>query len=93
MIIAVQPARCSFSVECISVCSPTHQAHTTRGLPAHLPLLKIILLRLVLLDEVIEDLSEAFLVGLEGWHYILDGPLDKHAVDEAETLSVSGERL
>lgn len=65
---------------------------TTRH-STYLPLLKIILLRLVLLNKVVEDLAKAFLVGLEGWHYILDGPLDKHTVDEAETLSVSGERL
>lgn len=65
---------------------------TNRDL-TYLPLLKIILLRLVLLDKIIKDLAETFLVGLEGRHYILDGPLDKHTVDEAETLSVPGERL
>ena len=63
---------------------------TRRGVP-YLPLLEFVLLSVVLLDEIIQDLLQSFRIGLDGGDHILDRPLHKDAVDQAEALSIPRE--
>lgn len=59
----------------------------------YLPLLQLILLCLVLLDQVVQDLLQPLSVCLEGGNDILDGPLYQHAVDHAEAFAVARKGL
>jgi len=59
----------------------------------YLPLLQIVLLGLVLLDQVIQHLLQPLCVGLEGGHDILDSSLHQDAIDHAETLALARKRL
>ena len=88
LIIAEQPAHCAFSVRYELAYAPLTAQDYLSNEPTHLPLLKIVLLRLVLLHQIFQHLSKSFLVSLEGWDYILDGPLDKYSIDKAEALSI-----
>lgn len=66
---------------------------SSMDLLAYLPLLQVVLLGLVLLDQVVEHLLQPLGVRLEGGDDILDGALHQHAVDQAEALAVARERL
>ena len=59
----------------------------------YLPLLQIVLLGLVLLDQIFEDLLQPVGVGLERGLHILDGALYQDAVDHAEAFAIVRERL
>ncbi len=59
----------------------------------YLPLLELILLGLVLLDQVIQDLLQPFGVGPQGGYDILDSPLHQDAINHAEALAVAGKRV
>ena len=60
---------------------------------AYLPLLQVVLLGLVLLDQVVEHLLQPLCIRLEGGDDILDGALHQDTVDHAEALAVAGQRL
>lgn len=62
-------------------------------LKTHLPLVHFILLRLVLLQQVVQDLLQAFRIRLERRHNLLDCPLHQNAIDHAEALPLAGEGL
>lgn len=66
---------------------------SSMGMLAYLPLLQVVLLGLVLLDQVVEHLLQSLGIRLEGGDDILDGALHQHAVDQAEALAVARERL
>ena len=81
-----QPGRCSFSAEKVR----SSAAGRRRGNHhfTYLPLLKLVLFRLVLLDEIIQDLFQAFCICLECGDHILDSPLHQDAIDQAEALAI-----
>lgn len=54
----------------------------------YLPLLELFLLRLVLLDKIVQNLFQAVCICLECGDYILDSPLHQDAIDHAEALAV-----
>ena len=56
----------------------------------YLPLLELVLLGLVLLDQVIQDLLQPLGIRPQGGHDILDGPLHQDAIYHAEALAVAG---
>ena len=58
----------------------------------YLPILHLILLRLVLLDQLRERLAQPVRVGLQDRHHFLHRALREHAVDHAEAFAVARER-
>jgi len=59
----------------------------------YLPLVHLLLLRLVLLQQILQNFLETFRVCLQRWYHILHRPLHQHAVNHAETLPILGEGL
>lgn len=55
-----------------------------------LPGIQLVLLRLVVLDKVIQDLFQPVLVCLKCWDHVLDRSLDKDTIDEAKAFAVLG---
>ena len=58
-----------------------------------LPLLHLLLLLVILLDEVSKHFLQALAVGLQGWDDICDSALDQDAIDETEALAIAWEWL
>lgn len=90
-----QPGRYASSV-CTKISKAARDSCRDGG-PAYpktyLPLIQLILFRLVLLDQIVQHLLQAFGVRLERRHHVLDGPLDQDPVDHAEALALFGEWL
>jgi hypothetical protein len=61
--------------------------------PSYLPIFKLVLLELVLLNQIIQNLLQPLGVGSEGGDHLLDRPLYQDAVDHPEALAISGKRL
>jgi len=59
---------------------------------ANLPLLHLLLLPLVLLNQILQHLAQTLRVRLECWHYVLNSTLDEHAINHAEAFAVAGKR-
>jgi hypothetical protein len=54
----------------------------------YLPFLHLVLLRLILLDQLLERLLQPIRIRLQDGHDFLDRPLGKHAIDHAEAFAV-----
>lgn len=63
------------------------------GVMSCLPFLQIVLFCLILLYKIVKDLLQPVRIGLEGGHHVFDRPLHEDAIDHAEALSISRERL
>lgn len=85
-----QPGHCSFSVGKVR---HDDAARQTGDPSAYLPSVKLILFGLVLFYQVIQDLLQPFGRRPESGDDILDGPLREDAIDHAEALAVTRERL
>lgn len=79
----------------ISSTSPVKHSpnHTTKKeiSKTYLPLLHLILLRLILLDQFLERLLQSIRIRLQNGHDFLDRPLGEDAVDHAEAFAIIGE--
>lgn len=80
--------------------SPIHRHCNTRRLLLDnldvvllLPLLHLLLLLVILLDEISEHFLQALAVCLQGWDDIGDSALDQDAIDETEALAIGWEWL
>lgn len=60
---------------------------------AYLPLLQLLLLRGVLLEQIVEYFLQAVGICSELRHDILHCPFDQDSVDHTETFAVTWERL
>ena len=78
-----------FLLRCASATAANDEfAHDT-----HLPLLHLVLLVAVLLEQLVEHLAQAVGVGLQRRHHVLHRALHQHAVDHPEALALSRQRL
>lgn len=85
-----QPGRCSSSAEGVRI----RWYDDTAGNPsAYLPLVQLVLLGLVLLDQVVKDLLQPVRICPQGGDDILDGPLHQNAIDHAEALAITRQRF
>lgn len=80
--------------------APIHRHYNTRCLLLDnldvvllLPLLHLLLLLVILLDEISEHFLQALAVGLQGWDDIGDSALDQDAINETEALAIGWEWL